>query len=88
MLVQKVAFEKEIPMFLGDVQKCVKPARVFINRILAVFRKNTQIKNIRLSEEFHSDIQWLMTFLPSYNGISYIKKHQVDQKQSLYLDAS
>ena len=70
------------------IQKCVKPARVFINRILAVFGENTQAKNIRLSKEFHSDIQWFLTFLPSYNGISVIKKHQVDQKQSLYLDAS
>ena len=46
------------------------------------------MKNICLSEEFHIDIQWFLTFLPSYNGISYLKKHQVDQNQSLYLDAS
>ena len=28
-----------------------------------------------------------MTFLPTYNGISYIKKTGIDDSQSLYLDA-
>ena len=35
------------------IQKCVKPARIFINRILAVFRNNSHSKTIELSEEFH-----------------------------------
>ena len=69
------------------IQKCVKPARVFIKRILAVFRSNTHLKTIQLSEEFHRDIRWFLTFLPTYNGISYICKHRLDTGQSLYLDA-
>ena len=70
------------------IQKCVKPARVFINRLLAVFRSNSHLKTIHLSDEFHKDIQWFLTFLPSYNGISYICKHRLDEGQSLYLDAN
>ena len=70
------------------IQKCVKPARVFINRLLAVFQSNSHLKTIHLSDEFHKDILWFLTFLPSYNGISYICKHRLDQGQSLYLDAS
>ena len=70
------------------IQKCVKPARVFINRILAEFRSNYQSRTIQLSEEFHKDIQWFLTFLPTYNGISYIHKSRLDVGQSLYLDAS
>ena len=69
------------------IQKCVKPARVFINRLLSVFRSNSHLKTIPLSQDFHKDIQWFLTFLPSYNGVSYIQKHKVDSGQSLYLDA-
>ena len=70
------------------IQKCVKPARVFINRLLAVFRNNSHLKTIQLTNEFHRDIQWFLTFLPAYNGVSYIHKPRIDDKQSLYLDAS
>ena len=34
------------------IQKCVKPARVFINRILAVFRNNSHTRTIPLSAAF------------------------------------
>ena len=66
----------------------MKPARVFINRLLAVFRANSGLRRIPLTEDFHRDIRWFLEFLPSYNGISYIRKHKVDAEQSLYLDAS
>ena len=69
------------------IQKCVKPARVFINRLLANFRINSHLKTIPLSDDFHKDIQWFLTFLPGYNGISYIQKQKLDSGQSLYLDA-
>ena len=38
------------------VQKCVHPARRFINRILALFRTNAHKKCIKLNEEFYKDI--------------------------------
>ena len=46
------------------------------------------MRRIPLTEDFHKDIQWFLKFLPSYNGISYIRKRKVDAEQSLYLDAS
>ena len=70
------------------LHKCVRPARVFVNRILAAFRANSSSRRIHLTEDFHKDIQWLLTFLPAYNGVSYIHKHLVDVHQSLHLDAS
>ena len=39
------------------------------------------------SFEFYKDIHWFLTFWPSYNGISFIKKNAVDPNQALYLDA-
>ena len=70
------------------IHKCVKPARVFVNRILAAFRANSSLRSIHLTEDFHKDIQWFLKFLPAYNGVSYIHKHLIDVHQSLYLDAS
>ena len=86
-----VISKKNYQSLLGKllyIQKCVKPARVFINTLLAVFRANSSLRRILLTEDFHRDIQWFLEFLPSYNGISYIRKHKVDAEQSLYLDAS
>ena len=69
------------------IQKCVKPSRVFLNRILALYRANSHLHKIYLSSDFHKDIAWFLTFLPSFNGTSYLKKNAVDSVQSLYLDA-
>ena len=70
------------------VHKCVQPAQIFINSILALFRNNAHKKRIKLNEEFFKDIHWFLTFLPSYNGISYFDKQDVEHCDSLYLDAS
>ena len=36
----------------------------------------------------NEDIQWFLTFLPSYNGITYFDKQDVEHCDSLYLDTS
>ena len=70
------------------IQKCVHSARVFINRILALFHKNSGKKRIYLDHKFHRDIAWFPEFLPVVNGITYFKKLEVDKEQNLFLDAS
>ena len=70
------------------IQKCVHSARVFINRILALFRRNSGKKRIYLDRDFHKDIAWFLKFLPVFNGITYFKKLEVDKEQNLFLDAS
>ena len=70
------------------IQKCVHSARIFINRILALFRKNSGKKRIYLDHDFHKDIAWFLKFLPLFNGITYFKKLKVDKDQNLFLDAS
>ena len=69
------------------IQKCIKPSRIFINRILDLFRNNANNRKIYLTPEFHKDIQWFLAFLPTYNGISYINKTNIDPEQTLHLDA-
>ena len=70
------------------IQKCVRSARVFINQILSLFRKNSAKNRIYLDEEFHKDIAWFLEFLPTFNGITYFRKLEVDNNQTLFLDAS
>ena len=77
-------------MLLGKllyIQKCVKPSHVFVNRILALYHVNFHLKKIYLNSDFHKDFSWVLTFLTSFNGVSYLKKNAVDLVQSLYLDA-
>ena len=70
------------------IQKCVKPSRVFINRILDLFRINSHLRRIHLTSDFQKDIQWFLEFLPSFNGVCYISKPSIDDSQSVFLDAS
>ena len=70
------------------IQKTVKPARIFVNRILATFRGASHKQKIYLDRDFHADIDWYIQFLPPFNGITFIGKNVVDDMQSLFLDAS
>ena len=56
------------------IHKCVSPARVFINHMLALFRNNYDKKRIHLTAEFFKDLAWFLSFLPQFNGISFITK--------------
>ena len=66
------------------IQKCVRSAKVFIKRILALFRKNSDKTRIYLDQ----DIAWFIKFLPTFNGITYFRTPEVDTDQTLFLDAS
>ena len=77
--------------FLGKllyIHKCVRPARTFINRMLALFRANPGAKRIFLTTDFHKDLHWFLVFLPSFNGITYIRKPEIAQAHTLHVDAS
>ena len=75
-LHKKSATKRELQTFIGKLQfvgYCVKP-RIFISRILVLLRslKHSNHK-VRLNTEFRKDIQWWITFLHIYNGVSIIK---------------
>ena len=56
---------KKYKSLLGKLlyfQKCVKPARTFIKRNLALFRSNHDKKTSCLNKDFHKDIQWFLLF--------------------------
>ena len=70
------------------IHKCVEPSRTFINRMLALFRMNHRVAGIYLTEEFHKDLTWFITFLPSFNGITYIEEINITEDRTLHVDAS
>ena len=70
------------------IHKCVLPARAFINRILDLFRRNFQAKKIHQDSGFHKDIQWFISFLSTFNGVTYLRKVSIPHFDSLHLDAS
>ena len=68
------------------ITKCVKPARIFFNRILQLLRDNFENTKILLNTEFVRDLAWFNVFLSQFNGVTYY-----DQKFSripIHLDAS
>ena len=69
------------------IHKCIPPARLFTNRILAVLRGSPKIGHIALNEAFHRDIAWFNQFLESFNGS--VKIHDYDSINNVvYVDAS
>ena len=68
------------------ITKCVKPARIFLNRMLQLLRQNFENTKIILTTKFFQDLAWFNVFLSQFNGVTYC-----DQKFSrihIHLDAS
>ena len=80
-----VCTKRQLQSLLGSlvyVHKCVKPAHIFLNRMLNLLRKRHYVKNIMLHEDFKCDLRWFIKFLPRYNGISmYAHKTTQDVKE-------
>ena len=69
------------------LHKCVVPARIFINRMLDLFRNNSHTKRIKLTDEFFKDIDWFITFLPGFSGETKIFKNNIRNSSTLHIDA-
>ena len=88
---KKHTTKKGLQSLLGKliyVHKCVKPARIFINRMLNLLRTNPHKKRIHLDQEFFHDLNWFLKFLPGFNGITCIHKDIIPEDHTLHVDAS
>ena len=74
---KQTATRLQLQQLLGKlfhIAKCVKPARLFVGRMLDTLRNSTHhTHSVRLSDEFQKDIAWFRRFMPDYNGIHLIK---------------
>ena len=69
------------------LHKCIKPTRIFINRILALSRENPNSRNIKLTAELFMDIDWFLTFIHHFSGSVKIFKTDIEKATSLHIDA-
>ena len=69
------------------INKCVRPARFFMNRMLQLFRSKGHKKIIKLLVDFFADLQWFVRFLTEFNGVTLINKPLVDGCENIHLDA-
>ena len=78
---------KEVQSIIGKVNfvaKCVRPARIFIGRMLNFLREMPKgKKKYRLTDEFKGDIKWWFEYLPSFNGIALIKTERWSEPDEL-----
>ena len=70
------------------IHKCVSPARVFINRMLSVFRDSHPNNRINLTSQFFRDLEWFINFLPQFNGVTFISETVIPHDHTLHIDAS
>jgi hypothetical protein len=72
-LTKQVCNKKELQSLLGKlnfVSQCVRPRRIFVNRLLNWLREIPEKGQISIPDDFKLDLCWWRTFLPSYNGVS------------------
>ena len=65
------------------VHKCIKPARVFLNKMLDMLRSSQSAQNITLTSYFRRDVHWFAKFLPTYNGVKFYDHSSVDHVSDL-----
>ena len=83
---KKTVTKHQYQSLLGSllyITKCIKPARIFLNRMLQVLRSHHNSHRFTLTPEFFQDLCWFNTFLDQYNGVTYF-----DNKTPHHLDAS
>ena len=70
---RKKCNKRQLQSLLGQllyIQKCVKPSRAFLNRMLDLLCQNYDANSIQLTPDFMRDLRWFPKFLETYNGVS------------------
>ena len=86
---KKVVTKQQYQSLLGSllyITKCIKPARIFLNRMLQVLRAHHNSHRFTLQSEFFQDLCWFNTFLDQYNGVTYFDNRT--PQYVVHLDAS
>ena len=87
-LDKDVESKRQLQSILGlllYIHKCVRPARVFLNRMLEFLRSAHGCQKILLMPYLKRDLRCFAKFLSTYNGVSLYNHQPVDL--TLELDA-
>ena len=91
---RKKATKREILSLLGKlifISRVVRSSRTFVRRIIQLSKKVKHLHHfIRLNKQFQADIQWWLSFLPSWNGVAMFYDHYwiTSSAMDFYSDAS
>ena len=70
----KSCTKRDLLSLIGQLQhacKVVRPGRTFLHHMIELSTIANELHHhIRLNKEFHSDLEWWVQFLPSWNGVS------------------
>jgi hypothetical protein len=70
------------------LHKAIKPARLFVNRIIGLLRIVPNNGFVHVGQEFKQDLEWFCRFAQTYNGITRFSKETVFIDYEVYTDAS
>ena len=88
-LTKKHASRNDLQKLVGKliyIHRCVKPARLFINRILKVLCSCPAKGKYSIPIDMFKDIRWFTVFLQDFNGIVNIHQ-QPNFTDNIYVDA-
>jgi hypothetical protein len=83
------ASRQQLQQLLGKlfhIAKCVKPARLFVGRMLDTLRRSPLSGFTPLDDEFQKDIFWFLQWIALYNGV-HLMKH-IDYYTKAFVDSS
>ena len=69
------ANRRQMQKLLGKqyhIGQCVKPARLFVGRMLSTLRATPATSQTPLNDDFKRDVEWFRRFLPDYNSVHII----------------
>ena len=79
--------KKTLQSLLGrllHIAKCVRPAQLFVSKLLEALR-GMQHFYINVNSEMRSDLKWFIQFCLDWNGVAMIPRQNADM--DLYVDA-
>jgi hypothetical protein len=50
--------------------KAIKPARLFVNRVIGLLRIAPAVGFVHIGQEFKRDLEWFVRFAQVYNGVT------------------
>jgi hypothetical protein len=90
-IVYKIINKHQIQSLLGNliyIHKAITPARLFVNRVIALLKVTPDKGNILITQEFKRDLHWFIACADLYNGISNFEGRIIFPDYEVFVDAS
>ena len=91
---KRACTKRELLSLIGTLShacKVLPPGRTFLRRMIDLSRQPRKMDHwVRLNKEFHSDLTWWRTFLPTWNGTNMMQSldFQAPPDAHVYTDAA